>query len=71
MSTATERLARYVEAEKKILEGQSVRMSDRMLTRADLSEVRAEIKDLQSQAAAESRTAAGNYGPRALLADLR
>lgn len=42
-----QRLAAYLEAELKILRGQSTRFGDRQLTRADLAEVRREIERLQ------------------------
>lgn len=42
-----QRLTAYLDAERKILAGQSVRYGDRQLTRADLAEVRAEINRLQ------------------------
>lgn len=41
------RLTDYLEAERKILRGQSTRFGDRQLTRADLAEVRREIERLQ------------------------
>lgn len=42
-----ERLKQYLEAEKAILvAGQSYRIGNRTLTRADLSEIRKEINDL-------------------------
>lgn len=40
MSTATMMLGLYLDAEAKILAGQSVRFGERTLTRADLAEVR-------------------------------
>jgi len=40
MSEASEMYTFYLNAEKKILGGQSVRFGDRLLTRADLAEVR-------------------------------
>lgn len=40
------RLRLYLEAEEKILLGQSYTIGDRVLTRANLKEVRAEIDDL-------------------------
>jgi len=45
------RLKLYVEAEEKILQGQSYTISNRTLTRADLSEVRKVIDDLLAQGA--------------------
>lgn len=41
-----ERLARYLEAEKAVLMGQSYTIGTRTLTRADLSTIRAAIDDL-------------------------
>lgn len=40
MATAQEMYEKYLEAEMKILKGQTVRMNNRLLTRADLTEVR-------------------------------
>lgn len=40
MSSASEMYQLYLDAEKKILLGQSVRFGERLLTRADLAEVR-------------------------------
>lgn len=46
------RLRQYLEAEETILKGgQSYRIDNRTLTRADLSEIRAEIKALLSAGA--------------------
>lgn len=42
-----ERLNRYYEAEEKILTGQEYRIGTRNLRRADLSQVRSAIKDLE------------------------
>jgi len=74
MSTATDRLARYIAAETEILQSQEVRqdLGDgrgyRMLKMADLEVVRQVIKDLQREVAAETRNAAGGFGYS--LADL-
>ncbi len=47
-----ERLKQYIEAEKAILiSGQSYRIGNRTLTRADLAEIRAEIKSLAAAGA--------------------
>jgi hypothetical protein len=43
------RLALYVAAESKILSGQNYQIGDRRLQRADLAEVRAEIRQLSRQ----------------------
>ncbi len=48
-----QRLTAYLDAERKILAGQSFRYGDRQWTRADLSEVRAEINRLQAICARE------------------
>lgn len=51
-----ERLRLYVEAERAILLGQEYQLGDRRLRRADLSEVRRAIEDLEAQmATAEGR----------------
>lgn len=41
-----ERLARYIEAEKAVLMGQSYTIGNRTLTRADLSSIRVAIDNL-------------------------
>lgn len=41
MATAQEMYDKYLAAEMAVLEGQSVRFGERMLTRADLVEIRA------------------------------
>ena len=43
------RLAAYIAAEAKILAGQSYRIGDRAVTRADLQWVQAGIKECQAQ----------------------
>ncbi|MBR4153393.1 MAG: hypothetical protein IKT98_10600 [Selenomonadaceae bacterium] len=45
------RLTAYLECERKILAGQEYRLGDRMLRRADLSEIRRAISDLQDEIA--------------------
>lgn len=59
MSTATEMLALYIAAEAAVLKGQSYRYGERMLTRADLVEIR------KGRAEWEARVAAENAGPGA------
>jgi hypothetical protein len=54
MSTASDLLALYLAAEAKILSGQSTRMGDRMLTMADLAEVRRERRDLERRVQSET-----------------
>jgi hypothetical protein len=49
MSTTAERLQLYLDAERKILAGQSVSFGDRQLTRADLAEVRRGIASLEGR----------------------
>lgn len=56
-----QRLTAYLDAERKILAGQSFRYGDRQWTRADLSEVRAEINRLQVIVARES-SRGGRFG---------
>lgn len=52
-------LAQYVAAEEKILKGQSFRMGDRWVTRADLQFVQAERRRLQHAVSAELAAANG------------
>ncbi len=60
MSTNSELLELYVEAEKKILRGQAVRFGDRTLTRADLDIVRKERTRLQRVVDQETTASNGN-----------
>lgn len=63
MATDTEnRLQAYLDAEAKILRGQSVRMGDRQLQRADLKAVQDQIRVLQRDVALERRAAGGRGG---------
>jgi hypothetical protein len=68
MSTASDRLQLYLDAERNILEAGQAVMFDggvrRSLTQANLADIRAEIAHLQRQVAAESRIAAGGSGLR-------
>lgn len=59
MSTATEMVALYLEAEKKILKGQVVKMGERNLTMANLSEVVAERKQWERRVASENNKGRG------------
>jgi len=56
------RLQRYLDAEAQILGGQTVRLGDRLLQRADLAEVRAEISRLQVIVNQEHAAASGRGG---------
>ncbi len=69
MTTATDMLAKYIDAEAAILDGQTVRFrdhsgADRMLTRANLVEVQNGRKDWERRVNAETRIAAGGTSPR-------
>lgn len=57
-----QRLQRYLDAEASILLGQSVRLGERQLQKADLAEVRAEIARLQAIVSREAAAAAGRGG---------
>ena len=57
-----QRLDAYIAAEAKILSGQSVRLGDRHLQRADLAEVRKEIALLQTAVAREAAALSGRGG---------
>ena len=65
------RLKQYLEAEKAILiAGQSYKIGNRTLTRADLSEIRAEIKSLLAAGATVDGSGNGR-GRRALQVIMR
>ncbi|MDF2908371.1 MAG: hypothetical protein K0R34_3692 [Herbinix sp.] len=49
LDTYKTRIAQYYAAEEKILEGQAYSIGSRSLTRANLSEVKSEIKELESK----------------------
>ena len=64
MSTATDMLQKYLDAEASILSGQSVRFGERMLTRANLIEVQNGRKEWQLRVNSETRIAAGGSSVR-------
>lgn len=58
MTDTQARLDAYKAAELSVLKGQSVRYGERMLTMADLSEIRKAIAQLTAQLSAEQGRAA-------------
>ena len=66
MSQATEMRDAYVAAELAVLQGQSFRFGERMLTRADLVEIRAGRREWEARVAAENVSAAGGSSGVAL-----
>lgn len=62
MITTADLLQLYIDAEAKILAGQSVRFGDRQITRADLSEVRKERIRLQALLASENAGGRTRFG---------
>jgi len=64
MTTASEMLDKYIAAEVAILEGQSVRFGERILTRANLIEVQQGRRDWERRVNAEARIATGGTSPR-------
>lgn len=62
MSTNSDRLQLYLDAERKILAGQTVRFGDRLITYAELGDVQAQITRLQRAVAEEQ--AGKNAGAR-------
>ncbi|MDT0635093.1 hypothetical protein [Spectribacter hydrogenoxidans] len=67
--TTQQRLDAYIDAEARILKGQSVQFDGDQLTLADLDTVRKAITRLQSQVSAEKRKAAGGSRLNVTLAD--
>lgn len=59
MSTASDLLTLYIEAEKKILKGQSFQFGGRQLTMANLSEIRAEREKLERRVLQEEQALKG------------
>lgn len=59
MSTASDMVALYLAAEAKILKGQSVKMGERNLTLANLSDVVAERKQWERRVASENNKGRG------------
>jgi hypothetical protein len=55
MSTATEMLQKYLDAETAILSGQTVRFGERLLTRANLIEVQQGRREWERKVATEQR----------------
>ncbi len=68
MSVASDRLALYLAAEAKILQGQEIRLDlgdgrgYRALVQADLATVAKVIADLQAQVAGEGSTSKSRFG---------
>lgn len=69
MSTATDMLQRYIDAEVAILSGQEMRLNGRSLTRADLAEVRKGRADWQRTVDTETRINNGGSSLRHQLPD--
>lgn len=59
MSTNTDMLAKYIEAEMAVLKGQSFSMNGRTLTRTNLSEIRAGRKEWEVKVQAEKAKSQG------------
>jgi hypothetical protein len=59
MSIATDMLALYVDAEKKVLEGKSATLNGQTLTRESLSEIRAGRKEWEQKVNAEKSRSVG------------
>ncbi|MCE4371780.1 MULTISPECIES: DUF6148 family protein [Xanthomonas] len=70
MTTAQEMLTSYTQAELAVLKGQSFRFGERMLTRADLAEIRKGRQewqaavDRESNAGRRARWATADFGGR-------
>lgn len=69
MSTASDRLQLYLNAEAAILSGQEVRLDGRSRRMPDLPWVQEQINRLQRQVSAETRSANGGTGIRYQLPD--
>lgn len=67
-TTAQTMLQTYINAEQAVLSGQSWRMGERQLTRADLAEIRAGRREWEARVASEAR---GGSRMSVALADFR
>lgn len=63
MSTATDMRDAYIAAELAVLNGQSFQIAGRVLTRANLAEIRAGRAEWERKARDEATAAAGRRGP--------
>lgn len=59
MSTATDMLAKYLEAEAALLQGKEVSFGDRRLRREDLAEIRAGRLEWEKRVSSEQAATAG------------
>lgn len=59
MTTATDMLAKYLEAEAAILDGKEVRLADRMVRLEDLEWVQKGRREWESKVSSEQAQAAG------------
>lgn len=64
MSTATDMLQKYLDAETAILSGQTVRFGERLLTRANLIEVQQGRREWERKVSAETRIVGGGSAIR-------
>ncbi len=62
MSTATEMLAKYLQAESAVLGGQSITFNGRTVSRADLAEIRKGRQEWEKKAQAEEGVGAPSIG---------
>lgn len=69
MSTATDMLQKYLDAETALLQGQTVRWGDRQLTRANLVEIQQGRREWERRAASETRVTVGGSSTRFQTAD--
>lgn len=61
MTINTARLQLYLDAETRILQGQTVRLGDRELRHADLAEVRKAIAELTAAVSRENSRCGGRF----------
>lgn len=69
MTTATDMLQRYIDAEQRVLSGQSVQWGDRQLTLSDIDEIRAGRREWEHRVAAEQRPTGTRRYARAVFSD--
>lgn len=67
MSTATDMLALYIQAEKDVLKGKSVSVNGRSMTRENLQEIRAGRKEWQQRVDSETAASQGGSSSHSLV----
>ncbi len=69
ISDHQQRVQRYLDAEARALEAQSMSRGDRRWQQAELDQIREGLREARADLAAAQRAAQGSVGPRVMVAD--